>query len=95
MRNRNRLPALLLALVMALGLTGTALAAENDETGYTDVPAWAQEYVEAVTEAGLIDGKTAETFAPTLRHQAGGPGAPGGHHHGGAEHPWHRQGQRL
>ena len=64
MRNRNRLPALLLALVMALGLTGTALAAENDETGYTDVPAWAQEYVEAVTEAGLIDGKTAETFAP-------------------------------
>lgn len=61
MRNRNRLLALMLALVMALSLTGTALAAE---TSYTDVPDWAAEYVAAVTDAGLIDGKSAAAFAP-------------------------------
>ena len=60
MRNLHKLTALLLAVVMALGLTGTAFAA--GDTGYTDVPAWAQEYVERMTELKLIDGKTETTF---------------------------------
>ena len=61
MKKWKKLTALLLAMVMVLGLTGTAFA---EETEYTDVPDWAKEYVDAVTEAGLIDGKTATTFAP-------------------------------
>ncbi|MBD5161158.1 MAG: hypothetical protein HDT14_03905 [Oscillibacter sp.] len=61
MKKRKKLTALLLAMVMVLGLAGTAFA---EEAEYTDVPDWAKEYVDAVTEAGLIDGKTAATFAP-------------------------------
>ncbi|MBD5155419.1 MAG: hypothetical protein HDT15_10255 [Oscillibacter sp.] len=61
MKKWKKLTALLLAMVMVLGLTGTAFA---EETEYTDVPDWAKEYVDAVTEADLIDGKTATTFAP-------------------------------
>ena len=62
MKKWKKLTALLLAMVMVLGLAGTAIAAEED--GYTDVPDWAKEYVDAVTEKGLIDGKTVSTFAP-------------------------------
>ena len=62
MRKLNKLAALLLALVMVLGLTGTAFA--SGEEGYTDVPNWAKEYVETVTELGLIDGTSATTFSP-------------------------------
>ena len=47
MRKLHKPAALLLALVVALGLTVTALAEE--ETGYTDVAGtWAEEYVSRV-----------------------------------------------
>ena len=60
--NIHKLPALLLALVLALGLTMTALAAEEG-TGYTDVAGtWSEAYVARV--ADLIDGRTETTFAP-------------------------------
>ena len=63
MRNRNKLLSLLLAMILALGLTGAAFAAESK--GYTDVEKhWGKEYIDAVTEKGLIDGKTASSFAP-------------------------------
>ena len=62
MKKLNRLAALLLAMV--LGLSGTAFAAESSADGYTDVPDWAADYISVVTEEGLIDGKTADAFAP-------------------------------
>ncbi len=63
MRNRNKLLSLLLAMVLALGLTGAAFAAEGK--GYADVENhWGKEYIDAVMEKGLIDGKTASSFAP-------------------------------
>lgn len=63
MRKWNRLPALLLAMVLALGLTSAAFAAES--RGYADVEKhWGKEYIDTVTEKGLIDGKTADAFAP-------------------------------
>ncbi len=63
MRKWNRLPALLLAMVMALGLTGAAFAAESK--GYADVEKhWGKEYIDTVVEKGLIDGKTETAFAP-------------------------------
>ncbi len=62
MRKRNRALAMLLALVMAFGLTGAAFAAGEDGGAYTDVPGWAKEYVDEMTEKGLIDGKTDTTF---------------------------------
>ena len=56
----QKLPALLLALAMAMGLTVTALAAD-----YTDVAGtWSEEYVARVTEQRLMDGRTETTFAP-------------------------------
>lgn len=61
MRNCKKLMALLLAAVMALSLSVPALAAE-DGSDYTDVPGWAKEYVDTVTEKKLIDGKTETTF---------------------------------
>ena len=60
MRNLSKTLALLLAVVLAFGLTGTALA--TDAAEYTDVPGWAKEYVAEMTEKGLIDGKTDTTF---------------------------------
>ena len=63
MRKRNSLLAMLLAMVLTLGLTGPAFAAESK--GYADVEKhWGKEYIDAVTEKGLIDGKTASSFAP-------------------------------
>ena len=56
----QKLPALLLALAMAMGLTVTALAAD-----YTDVAGtWSEEYVARVTEQKLMDGRTETAFAP-------------------------------
>ena len=83
----KKLPALLLALVMALGLTVTALAADPV---YTDVAGtWSEAYVSRVTELKLMDGKTETTFAPNenitradlvvaLYRLAGSPDLPGG-----------------
>ena len=63
MRKRNKLAAMLLATVMVLGLAGTAFASENG--GYSDISGhWGEEYIKNVVELGLIDGKTATTFAP-------------------------------
>ena len=87
MRNLSKTLALLLAVVLAFGLTGTALAADAAE--YTDVPGWAKEYVAEMTEKGLIDGKSDTTFganAPMTRADlvtalyrlAGSPSLPGG-----------------
>ncbi len=59
LRKWKKLLAAALAAVMALSLTGIAFAAEPE---YTDVPGWAKEYVQVMTERGLIDGKTAATF---------------------------------
>ena len=64
MKKHHKLPALLLALVMVLGLSVTALAAE-DAPAYTDVSGWAKEYIDRVTGLGLMDGKTEDTFAPS------------------------------
>lgn len=53
----------LLALVLILGLTGTAFAAE--EGGYTDVTGhWAEEEIGRMLELELMDGRTASAFAP-------------------------------
>ena len=67
MRKWNKPVAALLAAVMALSLTGVAFADEtaaSTKPEYTDVPAWAEEYVERMTEKELIDGKTETTFGP-------------------------------
>ena len=86
MRKLHKPAALLLALVVALGLTVTALAEE--ETGYTDVAGtWAEEYVSRVSD--LIDGRTETAFAPNenitraelvtaLYRLAGSPALPAG-----------------
>jgi len=58
----SKLTALLLALVMTVGLAGTAFADEKDAKGYTDVPDWAQQYVDVMTEKKLIDGKSETEF---------------------------------
>ena len=60
MRKRNKLITLLLAAVLTMSLAGTAFAAED--TGFTDVPGWAEEYVERMLELKLIDPKTETTF---------------------------------
>ncbi len=62
MRKWKKLTALLLAALMTSALTGTAFAAEDSGKQYTDVPAWAQEYVERIAGQGLVDGKTETTF---------------------------------
>lgn len=87
MKNLSRTLALLLAMVLAFGLTGAAFAA--DAAQYTDVPGWAKEYVAEMTEKGLIDGKTDTTFGANdpmtradlvtaLYRLAGSPSLPGG-----------------
>ena len=60
MKKLHKLTALLLALGLAAGLAGTAFAA--DAPRYTDVPGWAREYVDRVTELGLVDGRTDTAF---------------------------------
>ena len=62
MRKWNKLPALLLAGVMALGLTTAALAAD---VTYADVAGtWSEEYVKRMTELELMEGRSAGAFAP-------------------------------
>ena len=62
MRKWNKLPALLLAGVMALGLTTAALAAD---VTYPDVAGtWSEEYVKRMTELELMEGRSAGAFAP-------------------------------
>ncbi len=62
MRKWNKLPALLLAGVMALGLTTAALAAD---VTYPDVVGtWSEEYVKRMTELELMEGRSAGAFAP-------------------------------
>lgn len=60
MKKLHKLTALLLALGLAAGLAGTAFAADAPQ--YTDVPGWAREYVDRVTELGLVDGRTDTAF---------------------------------
>ena len=65
MNKWKKLTALRLAMVMVLGMTGTALASENGGTAYADVTGtWAEDVITRVVELGLMDGKTATTFAP-------------------------------
>lgn len=64
MKKWRKLPAVLLAAVMALGLTVPALGADQ-KTAYADVAGtWSEAYVDRVTELGLMDGKTDTAFAP-------------------------------
>ncbi len=75
MRKQKKLLALLLAMVLAAALAVPAFAEEDTasvvpEAGaaapaYTDVSGWSKEYIDRVTELKLIDGKTADTFAPS------------------------------
>lgn len=61
----KKLLSLLIALAMALGLAVPAFAAEDTNPAFSDVAGhWAEEYIDRVAELGLIDGKTAGTFAP-------------------------------
>ena len=103
MRKRNRALAMLLALVMAFGLTGAAFAAEEGGKEYTDVPGWAKEYVDEMTEQGLIDGKTDTTFGagdrpvppgrlPHAARREGGVPLPG---RGGGQRVFRRRGVGL
>lgn len=62
MRKWNKLPALLLAGVMALGLTTAALAA--DVTCPDVAGTWSEEYVKRMTELELMEGRSAGAFAP-------------------------------
>ena len=65
MKNWKKLASLLLAAVTALGMNAAALAAEADAGTYADVEgSWSEAYVARVTELGLMDGKTADAFAP-------------------------------
>ena len=62
MRKWNKLPALLLAGVMALSLTTAALAAD---VTYADVAGtWSEEYVKRMTELELMEGRSTGSFAP-------------------------------
>lgn len=64
MRKWSKLPALVLAAVMALGLTVPALGADR-KAGYADVAGtWSEAYVSRVTELGLMDGRSETAFAP-------------------------------
>ena len=64
MRKWSKLPALVLAAVMALGLTVPALGADR-KAAYADVAGtWSEAYVSRVTELGLMDGRSETAFAP-------------------------------
>ncbi len=88
MGKRKKLPAALLAATLLIGLIGPAFAQEAGV--YSDVAGhWAEEEIAKVTALGLIDGKTAHTFAPdenmtradlvaALYRAAGRPAAPAG-----------------
>ncbi len=63
MKTWKKLTALMLSMVMVLSLAGTALASESGS--YADVAGhWAEEEIGRIVELGLMDGKTATSFAP-------------------------------
>ena len=65
MRNLKRAAALLAVLILCLGLSVTAFAAEAD-TGFSDVDAgdWYAEAAVYCRDNGLMNGTTATTFSP-------------------------------
>ena len=65
MRNLKRMAAFLTALILCLGLSVTAFAAEAD-TGFSDVDAgdWYAEAAVYCRDNGLMNGTTATTFSP-------------------------------
>lgn len=90
MKNLKRMASLFLAVILALALSVSALAAVSD-TGYSDVDAdaWYADAVAYVREHGLMSGTSATTFSPdatTSRGQiatilyraAGSPAVTGG-----------------
>ena len=67
MRNLKRMAAFLTALILCLGLSVTAFAAETD-TGFSDVAAdaWYAEAAVYCRDNGLMNGTTTTTFSPNL-----------------------------
>ena len=67
MRNLKRAAALLAVLILCLGLSVTAFAAEAD-TGFSDVDAgdWYAEAAVYCRDSGLMNGTTATTFPPNV-----------------------------
>lgn len=67
MRNLKRAAALLAVLILCLGLSVTAFAAEAD-TGFSDVDAgdWYAEAAVYCRDNGLMNGTTATTFSPNV-----------------------------
>lgn len=65
MRDLRRMAACLAALILCLGLSVTASAAEAD-TGFSDVAAdaWYAEAAVYCRDNGLMNGTTATTFSP-------------------------------
>ena len=65
MKNRKRLFSALLAVVMMLTMSVSAMAASND-TGFSDISAdaWYADAVEYVRDNGLMNGTSATTFSP-------------------------------
>ena len=65
MRNLKRMAAFLTVLILCLGLSVTAFAAESD-TGFSDVAsdAWYAEAAAYCRDNGLMNGTTATTFSP-------------------------------
>ena len=65
MRNLRRMAAFLTALILCLGLSVTAFAAESD-TGFSDVDAgdWYAEAAAYCRDNGLMSGTGGSTFSP-------------------------------
>ncbi len=72
MNTRNKLLALLLAMVVAVSLMGTALAAESGGKRFADVSGhWAENEINRMLDMGLMDGKSTDTFAPNANMSRG------------------------
>ena len=72
MNARNKLLAMVLAIAMAASLVGTALAAEAGGKRFADVSGhWAADEINRMLDMGLMDGKTAGTFAPNANMSRG------------------------
>lgn len=63
-KNHSKLIALLLSSAMLIGVIAGSFAAPKQR--YSDVPSthWASEYIEAISEGGLVEGYPNGTFAP-------------------------------